>query len=211
MFTGFTSDDFNVFTINGLDERMAAIKETVRPKLEALGQHHSASLTAMTGDEMFYHVAKHARRSVNPPDDTWVAFANNKRGYKKHPHFQIGLWETHLFMWFAIIYESPIKADYAKALKSNLSEIQKQIPSNFVWSVDHTKPDGKKHEHISTDEFNHMFDRLETVKKAELLCGIHIDREDPILKDKDAFLAKTDEVFETLNPLFQLAKQLELD
>ena len=37
------------------------------------------------------HVAKHARRSVNPPIDTWVAFAPNKRGYKMLPHFQIGL------------------------------------------------------------------------------------------------------------------------
>ena len=37
----------------------------------------------------FYpHVAKHARRSVNPPKDTWVAFATSKRGYKMLPHFK---------------------------------------------------------------------------------------------------------------------------
>ncbi|WP_397261357.1 DUF1054 family protein [Peribacillus simplex] len=32
-------------------------------------------MSVLTGDEMYPHVAKHARRKVNPPNDTWVAFA----------------------------------------------------------------------------------------------------------------------------------------
>ena len=92
----FTEEDFSTFTIEGLDARMERLKDTVRPKLKALGEHFAPTLSALTGDEMFLHVAKHARSSVNPPDDSWVAFANNKRGYKKLPHFQIGLWETHV-------------------------------------------------------------------------------------------------------------------
>lgn len=78
----FTEEDFNTFTIEGLDARMEVLKETVRPKLTALGEHFAPTLSALTGDEMFPHVAKHARRSVNPPADSWVAFANSKRGYK---------------------------------------------------------------------------------------------------------------------------------
>lgn len=113
----FTEEDFNTFTIEGLDARMEVLKETVRPKLTALGEHFAPTLSALTGDEMFPHVAKHARRSVNPPADSWVAFANSKRGYKKLPHFQIGLWETHVFVWFAIIYESLSKKNMANCLK----------------------------------------------------------------------------------------------
>lgn len=62
----FTEEDFNTFTIEGLDARMEVLKETVRPKLTALGEHFAPTLSALTGDEMFPHVAKHARRSVNP-------------------------------------------------------------------------------------------------------------------------------------------------
>ena len=51
-------------------------------------------------------MAKHARRTVNPPKDSWVAFAPYKRGYKSLPHFQIGLWRTHLFIVLVIIYEA---------------------------------------------------------------------------------------------------------
>ena len=28
---------------------------------------------------------------MNPPDDTWVAFAGDKRGYKKHCHFKVAV------------------------------------------------------------------------------------------------------------------------
>src|SRR5699024_11327687 len=62
---------------------------------------------AMVGSDMHLHIAKHARRTVNPPNDTWMAIAGNKRGYKKHPHFQVGLWDDHLFIWLAYIYELP--------------------------------------------------------------------------------------------------------
>src|SRR5690606_10184335 len=96
-FNGFTQEDFDVFAIEGLEARMNGIKQQIRPKLEWLGQYFAPTLTMATGEEMFAHVAKHARRTINPPNDTWVAWANDKRGYKKHPHFQIGLWGTHLF------------------------------------------------------------------------------------------------------------------
>lgn len=49
-----------------------ALKERIQPKLQALGEHFSPQLSVMTGDEMHPHVEKHARRTVNPPNDTWV-------------------------------------------------------------------------------------------------------------------------------------------
>lgn len=209
-FSGFHTSDFDIFTIDGLDERMSAIKENIRPKLEYLGQHFAPTLSTLTGDEMFPHVAKHARRTKNPPDDTWVAFANNKRGYKKLPHFQIGLWETHLFIWFAIIYESPVKVIYAEKLERHLEELQTKIPSNFVWSVDHTKPDAIKQNDLTTDDFSKMIDRLKNVKKAEILCGLHIDRHDPISQGNQQLLTKIEDTFKTLMPLYHLSQNIEV-
>ncbi|MBB6454974.1 uncharacterized protein YktB (UPF0637 family) [Salirhabdus euzebyi] len=203
-FNGFTQKDFDVFTISGLDERMEALRGNISPKLEAIANELAPTITALTGDEMFVHVAKHARRTKNPPNDTWAALANSKRGYKKLPHFQIGLWETHLFMWFAVIYESPIKADFAKILKTNESQIKSSIPNDYVWSTDHTKPAVIHHKEA---DLHSLFDRLENVKKAEILCGITIDRQDPILQDPTAFLSKCEQTFTTLNDLYQLTKK----
>lgn len=205
-FTGFTQEDFDVFAIDGLEPRMEAIKSVVRPKLEALGHHYSPSLSISTGDEMFFHVAKHARRTVNPPSDTWVAWAADKRGYKKHPHFQVGLWGTHLFVWYAVIYESPVKDQISKAMDANLNEILSLVPAHYHWSFDHTVPESKPQSELGKAGVQKLVDRLAQVKKAELLCGIQIDRHDPILADKDALLARLDETFAILSKLYRIGQ-----
>mgnify|MGYP001212016771 CR=1 FL=1 len=207
-FKGFTQSDFDVFQIEGLEGRMNAIKQHVRPKLEQLGEIFAERLTERTNEDIFFHVAKHARRKVNPPNDTWVAFSTNKRGYKALPHFQIGLFETHVFVWFAIIYEAPIKVQYAQMIKNNLDDILNHIPKEYVWSIDHMKPEGIQHSTLTKEQLEKMALRLENIKKAELLCGIHLLRNDPILKDADAFIQKVDETFTTLMPLYRLTKQI---
>jgi uncharacterized protein YktB (UPF0637 family) len=204
----FQQEDFAVLEVEGLDARMDAIKRIIRPKLEAYGQHFSGFLTTLTGEEIFPHVAKHARRSVNPPDDTWVAFASNKRGYKKLPHFQIGLWKTHVFIWFAVIYECPIKQEFGKELKNHLASIMKEIPDHFVWSIDHTKPEIKKHGELTENEMQTMIERLINVKKAELLCGVNIPRDEMINLSKKEFIMTIENTFKTLLPLYQLSKKV---
>jgi uncharacterized protein YktB (UPF0637 family) len=203
-FNGFNGKDFDVFTIDGLEDRMEAIQQHIRPKLEYLGQYFTPVLSTLTSDEMFYHVAKHARRSVNPPDDTWVAFSNNKRGYKKHPHFQIGLWNTHLFIWFAIIYEAPHKEEFGKKAEDNADELRDMIPSEYVWSGDHTKPDAEAFSSMSRDEFLLLCQKVQKVKKAELLCGLHLDRETVTELSGDELIQKIDNAFETLLPLYKM-------
>ncbi|WP_425710396.1 YktB family protein [Fictibacillus sp. Mic-4] len=203
----FSKEDFDVFKVDGLEARMEKIKSNIWPKLEELGNYFAPILSARTGEEMFFHVAKHARRKVNPPNDTWVAFSSNSRGYKMLPHFQIGLFETHMFVWFAIIYECPIKEQFGALMEKRIEEIVRTIPDEFVWSGDHTKPIAYPHQEIKTSKLEEMIDRLKTVKKAELLCGIHLSREDVIHMSAEELAAKIDSTFETLLPLYLLKKQ----
>lgn len=203
-FTGFDKRDFEVFEIEGLEPRMEALIDRVRPKLHLLGDKLSGYLGELCGEEMFPHVAKHARRTVNPPNDTWVAFANNKRGYKAYPHFQIGLWSTHVFVQFAIIYECPNKNTFAERALSELGSIRKSLPSAYVWSKDHMVPTGMLHSDLSDEELAELFTRLKTVKASELTCGIHIGRSDALVSDGEAFVKRAQEVFATLLPLYRM-------
>jgi uncharacterized protein YktB (UPF0637 family) len=205
-FTGFSQEDFNVFHIEGLDDRMEGIKASIRPKLEWLGEQFAPALSVLTGDEMFYHVAKHARRTKNPPKDTWVAFAANKRGYKMLPHFQIGLWDTHVFITFAIIYEAPIKESFGTALLHHTQEIERIIPSHFVWSKDHTQPEALPMADLKTEDLQELFTRLKTVKKAEVLCGVHIPAAEAMTMTKEEWLSVIEHTFHTLFPLYKLAQ-----
>ncbi|TCS84446.1 YktB family protein [Tepidibacillus fermentans] len=206
-FQGFTSQDFDVFTIDGLEPRMEAIRTRIRPKLEVIGQELSTYLSVLTQEEIYYHVAKHARRTVNPPADTWVAWSANKRGYKAEPHFQVGLWQTHLFVWFAMIYEAPNKAAFGQELKKYANEILHAVPQDYVWSLDHTQPNIIPHREVNEQKMIEMAERLERIKKAEILCGINIDRNDPILKDGEKLIKRIEETLKTLHPLYRIAKK----
>ena len=205
-FKGFTNEDCDVFLIDGLEARMSALKETVRPKLEELGEYFAPVISALTDDEMFIHVAKHARRTINPPKDTWVAFSNNPRGYKMLPHFQIGMWNTHLFIWFAVIYEAPKKDEIAARFSKKLTKIFKDTPKNFVWSVDHTKPDTIEHSQLSKDDLRLLFDRLQGVKKAELLCGFTIAREQVIQLGSEGLIQQIEDVFNKVATLYKISQ-----
>ncbi|TKH42029.1 DUF1054 domain-containing protein [Paenibacillus sp. FSL R10-2782] len=204
-FNGFTVKDFDVFEIPGLEPRMEVLIEQVRPKLEAIGADLAPFLTDLCGEPMHVHVAKHARRKVNPPKDSWVAWAANKRGYKALPHFEVGMFSSHLFIIFAIIYESPNKTTFAQALKANLSDVRTSLPEHFYWSMDHMAPEGTEQKQMDEKNFQTIIDKLQQVKKAEVMCGIRIDRDDLLVGDGAALLQTVRSTFERLLPLYRMA------
>ncbi len=119
-FTGFNKEDFDTFLIDGLDARMEAIQTRIQPKFQEIGTELADDLSMKLGNEVYLHIAKHARRTVNPPNDTWLAICDNKRGYKKHPHFQVGLFDDRLFIWLALIYELPNKSKICRSIHRSI-------------------------------------------------------------------------------------------
>ena len=67
------------------------------------------------------------------------------------PHFQIGLWGTHAFIYFGLIYECPQSGDGSRLLE-HLNDLKTNIPNDFVWSIDHTKPSVKLHKTLETED-----------------------------------------------------------
>lgn len=196
--------DFDVFTIDGLEPRMTALIENVRPKFEQLGQMYAAYFSMQLGEEFYPHVAKHARRTTNPPNDSWVAFAPYKRGYKALPHFQIGLFDTHIFINLAVIYEAPNKTNIATSLLENMNIIEK-LPETFYISGDHMSP---KTDLISESLENGLAEKLITrfrdVKKGELIIGLKVLSEDAIKLSNKELLQQIEETFDALLPLYKL-------
>ncbi|WP_437831163.1 YktB family protein [Niallia taxi] len=201
-FDGFNQNDFETFTIDGLEERMEAIQTRIQPKFKEIGQELTDSLSAKIGSEMFLHIAKHARRTVNPPKDTWLAIAGNKRGYKQHPHFQLGLFDDHVFIWLAYIYELPHKSSIAHTFLENIDQFSTAIPKDFVVSMDHMK---KESSPITEIDLEKTLIRFRDVKKAEFLVGKQIAANDPILKDGQRFAELVESTYDTLLPFYKLS------
>lgn len=87
----FSPDDLAVFTIPEFSERMGAVRNRIHPKLNELGSELAGPLSTQVGEPLHAHVAKHARRTKNPPEDTWVAFGPNSRGYKAYPYLGVAV------------------------------------------------------------------------------------------------------------------------
>jgi uncharacterized protein YktB (UPF0637 family) len=204
-FKGFSPTDFDTFAIVGLEARMEAIRERIQPKFQQLGSDLLDDISLLAGHEMHLHVAKHARRKVNPPKDTWMALCHNKRGYKQHPHFQIGLFDDHLFMWFALIYELPDKKLIAEALLKQARKTKNTVPQSFKLSFDHMNKAALSAGSLNEAQWKDALIRFRDVKSAELLIGCHVAKGDPLLQDPASFVRTVKETFKTLMPIYHIA------
>lgn len=205
METFWTQQDFEVFETPGLEQRMELLINRVRPKFEQLGTTYSAFFSGKSGEEFFPHVAKHMRRTVNPPNDSWVAFAPHKRGYKAVPHFQIGLWESHIFVILAVIYEAPNKKVMAEELLK--SDILASLPKDFMLSGDHMKPEAESLADLEEAGIEKLVTRLRDVKKGELVIGRHILRDDASAMSPEDFHAFVEKTFRELLPVYDIMLQ----
>ena len=199
----WTHKDFDVFYIDGLENRMTALQDIVQPKFYQLGDYFADVLSGHGTGEFFPHVAKHARRTVNPPTDSWVAFAPAKRGYKALPHFQIGLWGTHLFIVIAVIYENPNKKVIAERFKNNLNALT-ELDDDFIISGDHMKPGAELISDANEEGVTKILDRLYDVKKAELLVGKHLSRNDAINMTEKEFINYAKKTIDGLLPIYDI-------
>jgi len=133
---GFSREDFEVFGIPTFPERMQRIKERVRPKLTALGESLQPALKKLTKSDVFPHVAQHARRSVNPPPETWVAFGPSARGYKKYGHFGLVLSRGGLHTRIVVKDEAPDRPQMAKVLSDRADVLAKVFVEHTVARYD---------------------------------------------------------------------------
>ncbi|WP_440895177.1 YktB family protein [Amphibacillus sp. Q70] len=198
----FTNQDFDTFHLEGLSNRMTAIQEHIQPKFKTIGIELTDYLAGKLGNEMYLHIAKHARRTVNPPKDTWLAIADNKRGYKKHPHFQVGLFDDRLFIWLAFIYELPEKKKIAQEFLNQI-DIFEQLTDDFIISFNHMEKDSIPINELTSQNIQ----RFRDVKKAELLIGKYIFKENATQLSGHELMDLIKESYDQLIPLYQLGKK----
>jgi len=198
----FTQYAFDTFHIDGLDSRMHAIRERIQPIFRDIGQEITPDLTVAIEEDTHVHIAQHARRKVNPPQDTWMAFSPDKRGYKKHPHFQVGLFDDHLFIWLAYIYELPNKQQYASQLLKH-TDLLTTLPEDFVISYDHMKKDAVP---VHETDIHSGLERFHDVKKAEFLVGRHISAQQVSELTREELLDVIRNTYSHLVPLYKTIK-----
>ncbi|CZQ94887.1 Hypothetical protein Tpal_1810 [Trichococcus palustris] len=197
----FNKEDFEVFSIKGLEERMVGIREHIQPKF----RHFAGEATALLKEELGgvslpVHVAKHLRRTKYAPDNTWCAIGGDTRGYKKYPHFQIAISGDGVAFYLCLIDQPLKEKEMAKRLLANIPLLG-TLPDDFVVSVDHTVADVMR---IAETDWPLALARLRDVKKAELMIGTKIQHDDLRLNSEKGTETLMKDTFMQLLPIYKL-------
>ena len=133
---GFTRTDFDVFKVEGFNERMQQIYAHVRPKLLRLGDELAPELARKLHLEFFPHVARHARRTVNPPPETWAAFGPSPKGYKRYGYLALCISGAGLHARAVVKSEADQRPQMAQGLKSRAAQLVKHLKGTKIASYD---------------------------------------------------------------------------
>lgn len=193
----FSEKSFAVFSVEGLEERMTAIRQEIQPQFQEIGSQISENLAVMSQKPFYLHIAQHRRRSVHPPENTWAGIGENKRGYKMAPHFQLGIWPEYVFMWLSIIDQPKKQKEYGEILATELPQIE-SLPKDFVVNFDHTVKD-----YFPLTEASKGIESLIKVKKAEFQIGSIIPRDSSLWQDQGAALGRILQTYQELWALYQ--------
>jgi uncharacterized protein YktB (UPF0637 family) len=205
--SAFGAADFKVFDVKGFPRRMQEIRTRIRPKLEALGHSLAPAIQRTTGERTFAHVAKHARRTVNPPDDTWVAFAGNQRGYKKHPHFKVALSRGCVRFIFEVGPEHADKRRWASAWKKSapkLGPVLRRVRGLAWFKNEHDEEPSAPLSDLGQDQLSELGDELMRTRDGQLVVGRRVPSTEAARWTEAQYREAALETFRALAPLYRL-------
>jgi uncharacterized protein YktB (UPF0637 family) len=203
----FGSADFKVFDVKGFQPRMGEIRARIRPKLETLGKSLAPAVARSVGGDTFAHVAKHARRTVNPPDDTWVAFAPDKRGYKKHCHFKLAVSRHCVRFLFEIGPEHAEKKRWAAAWKKNagkLSPVLRRVKDLAWFKNEHDETPAAALGDMTPDALMELADEIVRTRDGQLVLGRAVTADEASRWNEAQYRQAAIDTFRALIPLYRL-------
>jgi len=203
----FVAADFRVFDVKGFKPRMDEIRARVRPKLDALGGSLAPSISRSVAGDVFAHVAKHARRTVNPPSDTWVAFGPDARGYKKHCHFKVAVSRGHVRFLFEVGPEHSEKRRWATAWRKNapkLAPVLRRVKHLAWFKNEHDEEPAAPLADLTPETLAELADELMRTRDGQLIVGRAVPAEEAARWTEAQYRAAALETFRALAPLYRL-------
>ncbi len=203
-FSGFTSADFRVFERPDFAARMAAIRSELRPALLELGQELAPPLSRLLEEEIHPHAASHMRRRVNPPEETWVAFARDARGYKRWTHLRVAASRHGVRVVAFVEDDADEKTAFAQNLRKHASDLHAALRDpRLVW-YSLAPPEGEppRGDAVKPATLRKLGEQLARTKTLKFQAGIPLGREGEAFRGPESFRAAVLEAAGILKPLY---------
>ncbi len=167
---GFTRETLQIFDLPGFAERMSAVKACISPRLALLAEELCEPLSHCMGEPLHIHIAKHLRRTVNPPEATWAAFARTQRAYKPVVHLRTAVNRKGMQVLVFVEDYAEDKLLFANRLHQcagGLAETLRQHPQIEALSLPEASPDAEALRRFAL--------RLQQVKGQHAIFGVPVD------------------------------------
>lgn len=204
-FAGFLPEDFDVFAVPGFEARMSLLRAQIKPKIAALGQELAARLSETMGQTLFPHVAQHLRRTVNPPEETWVAFSRSPRSYKPFTHLRVAVSGKGAQVLVFVEDEADDKPLFAANLERNADALASYLgrhPTLYAYDLCDAEGEPKRGHALDADTLRGFAGRLKRLKGQHARFGPQLDRSHPVLQSGAEFIEAVLEASEVLKPLY---------
>lgn len=208
-FPGFAPEDFDVFTVPDFSGRMAAIRARLKPKLLALGEDLAPELTRLAGGSVHPHVAQHLRRRINPPEETWVAFGRDRKGYKRWTHFRVAVSGSGLRVTVFVEDDSDDKVAFGKRLGSSAAEVLPALAGEppVIWYTFGSAPTATPQ--VTAAGLREYANRVEKVKLHKFQAGVPLPKQQVLALAPADLEAWIQEQAGRLAPLYRLGAGID--
>ncbi len=201
---GFTRVDFEVFGVDGFSERMQQIYAHVRPKLIRLGDELASGIARRLHMEFFPHVAKHARRTVNPPSETWAAFGPSPKGYTRFGYLALCISGAGIHARTVVKSEADKRPEIGRLLKARRAQLAEAFNGTGIARYDkwdfRQMPEETAAE---ADFFSTLGDNLEK-KSGGIDVGFGWRVKEALRLDREELI----DAFQELEPLYRVLRSV---
>jgi uncharacterized protein YktB (UPF0637 family) len=199
---GFNHADFKVFELEDFNERMQQIYAHVRPKLLRLGDELAPELARRLHTEFFPHVAKHARRTVNPPPETWAAFGPSPKGYKRFGYLALCVSAVGIHARAVVKPEADRRAEIGQLLQMRKGELARAFSGTRIGQYDKWGFSQMPDESAADEDFFSALGRNLGKKSGGLDVGFGWPIKAAVRLDRDELI----DAFAELEPLYRLMR-----
>jgi uncharacterized protein YktB (UPF0637 family) len=208
-FEGFGPEDFEVFTAPEFGERMPRLKARITPKLKQIAASLTDRMTETLGEVVYPHVALHLRRSVNPPLETWAAFARSARGYKPVVHIRAGISEDKVRVVVFVEDYADDKLLFAENLARNADALALWCghhPTIHAYDILDESGEARYGHTLDADSLRAFAARMKRVKGQHARFGIPFASSHPVLSSGPECLEAIVEATWQLRPFYDCGK-----
>lgn len=208
-FEGFAPEDFEVFEYPEFALRMPLLKERITPKLKLLAAALNNRMGEALEETVYPHVALHLRRTVNPPQETWAAFARNARAYKPYVHIRVGISAEKVRVVAFVEDYADEKQTFAENLARNAELIAAWLahhPTIHAYDIEDADGAPTYGSRIDAAALRAFAERMLRVKGQHARFGIPFARTHPVIASGPQLMEAALNAARDLRPIYDCGK-----